>query len=392
MGAWVNVFMLNSEKSKVVVVPCSSYDEEKVYNAIEIGLAALGGIGKFCSVSEKILVKPNFLYAANAEKSVTTHPSVINAFLKFLQDKGYVRVMIGDSPARDSCEKVLRTLGVNPELYGAQVAHMYKEERVEFPEGKAARRFYFAKDVIEAEAIVGLCKMKTHALERITGAVKNMYGLICGRRKAAGHVLYPDAMRFAKMLADIHSCVKPRLHIMDGIIAMEGNGPSSGDSIYMGVMLFSADPVALDSVFCRLIKLNPILVPTNTKGAAAGIGHFKADEIEIVLADEASAPTPISSAELFKKFGKADFKVQREADKFSILSLWSRVNAPRRRKPVIDEKKCICCGVCVEHCPVEGKAVSFECGKNHVPVFDYDKCIRCYCCQELCPKHAISAK
>jgi uncharacterized protein (DUF362 family)/ferredoxin len=383
--------MSDVKKSRVVVVSCNSYDEEKVYNAIKIGLAALGGIEKFVSVSERILVKPNFLCAADAEKCITTHPAVIKAFLKFLQDKGYIRVMVGDSPASDSCEQALRALGVKPELYGARIAHMDKEERVDFPEGRIARRFYFAKDVIEADAIVGLCKMKTHALERITGAVKNMYGLICGRRKKAGHVLYPDAMRFAKMLADIHSCIKPRLHIMDGIIAMEGNGPSSGDPIYMGVMLFSVDPVALDSVFCRLINLNPILVPTNTKGAVAGIGHFKTDEIEIVLADVESSK-PVSPAELFDIFGKADFKVQREADKFSILSLWSRINAPNRRKPVIDEEKCVCCGVCVEHCPVEGKAVSFEPGKSCVPVFDYKKCIRCFCCQELCPEHAISVR
>ena len=58
------------------------------------------------------------------------------------------------------------------------------------------------------------------------------------------------------MLIDLNQCVNPRLYIMDGITAMEGNGPGSGDPVDMKVMLMSTDPVALDSVFCRLVHLS----------------------------------------------------------------------------------------------------------------------------------------
>lgn len=104
--------------------------------------------------------------------------------------------------------------------------------------------------------------MKTHALERITGAVKNSYGFVYGFHKAKGHTLYPSADSFARMLVDLNQYVKPRLYIMDGIVAMEGNGPGSGEPAPMNVMLMSQDPVALDSVFCHLIHLKPEMVPT----------------------------------------------------------------------------------------------------------------------------------
>ena len=98
---------------------------------------------------------------------------------------------------------------------------------VRFPDGQKAHSFYLCKGVQEADALISLCKMKTHALERITGGVKNLYGCICGVNKAAGHARHPSSEAFAEMLADLNRCVRPKLHIMDGITAMEGNGPSS---------------------------------------------------------------------------------------------------------------------------------------------------------------------
>ena len=105
--------------------------------------------------------------------------------------------------------------------------------------------------------------------------MKNSYGFVYGFHKAKGHTLYPSADSFARMLVDLNQYVKPRLYIMDGIVAMEGNGPGSGDPAPMNVMLMSRDPVALDSVFCNLIHLNPEMVPTNYHGEKMGLGVRK---------------------------------------------------------------------------------------------------------------------
>ena len=380
------------EKSRVVVALCSSYEDQKVYTAVKGAVTALGGLSQFVNPEEKILVKPNYLYPAKEEKCITTNPAVIRAFMRLLSENGYSNVKIGDSPASGNCRQAFAQLGLYEEdLYGAEIADMNEEHIVEFPEGKAAKSFAFCEEVLWADAIIGLCKMKTHALERITGAVKNMYGLICGKKKALGHVNFPNAASFAQMMADMHCCVKPRLHIMDGIAAMEGNGPASGTPVNMNVILASKDPVALDTVFSRLVNLDPVLVPTNTHGMAAGIGTCRENEIAVMLLDDGILKE-VSMTELYRLCGKEDFDVQREDDKFSILSLWSRITGGFAKKPVIDADKCVKCGACVEHCPVEGRAVTFKNGKEKAPVYDYRKCIRCFCCQEICPQHAIGVK
>ena len=294
----------------------------------------------------------------------------------------------GDSPAMGSCRSAAEALGLTDGLYGASIADMSEAVSVDFPEGNTAKQFWFTKEITEADCVINLCKMKTHALERITGAVKNVYGFVCGQHKAAGHVKFPNASIFAKMLTDIHRAVKPRLHIMDGIVAMEGNGPSSGDPVRMNVMLFSSDPVALDTVYCWLIDLDPLLVPTNFQGQIAGIGTCNEDEIEVVTLSDDGQEETLSKEELFRRWGNGSFNVARSGGPGSTLGAISRI-VSKLSRPHIDQKKCVHCGVCVGHCPVPGGAVHFDNGRDRPPVYDYSKCIRCYCCQELCPAQAI---
>lgn len=386
------------KESVVAAAYCGSYDEEEVYNAVKACTDALGGIAAFVRRDEKILVKPNFLTASDPELAIVTHPSVTGAVLRLLHEEGCTNVVCGDSPGHGSPESAAEKAGL-PELfnrYGARQADMSTEVSVDYPGGAAADRFYLTKDAAEADAIIGVCKMKTHALERITGAVKNMYGLVCGYRKAAGHVRFPNAVIFARMLADIHNLRKPRLHIMDGIVAMEGNGPGSGDPVQMNIILASADPVALDTVFCQLINMDPELIPTNVQGELLGVGCSHLDKIRIIETEPAAAKNrgerEISADELFKKYGKADFDADRTGTKKTLLSRFSDAMTAIARRPFISAELCVKCGICVEHCPVPGKAVSFKNGKTEPPVYDYSKCIRCYCCQEMCPQNAIKVK
>ena len=382
------------EISQVVLVPCDSYDKEQVYQAMKTGIQALGGLEKRIGKEEKILIKPNFLSPASAEKAVTTHPTVIENMFRILKEEGFLKVQYGDSPGHGSCKSAAEKIGLeeSAKRFGVSRANMEEEVLTEFPGGKTAKSFYYAKGVTAADAIISLCKMKTHALERVTGAVKNVYGFICGARKAAGHVKYPNASVFARMLADIHRSTDIRLHIMDGIVAMEGNGPGSGTPIAMNVMLFSNDPVALDSVFCHLVNLDPQLVPTCVQGEAMGIGTMQEQKIEMIEAIPGKKSAQVSMEELVSKYGNASFDVDRAGKKKTFLSRYSDFMTNMAKKPIIEKEKCVKCGICVSHCPVPGKAVSFKKGNSQPPVYDYKKCIRCYCCQEMCPKHAITVK
>ncbi len=380
-------------QSRVVLMPCSSYEEEAVYQALKAGTELLGGMEALAGREEKVLLKPNLVRKAKLSRAVVTHPAVMGAAARLLREAGVKEIMAGDSCGVGQATAAAAAVGMDAvlEKYGVSLVDFTGTGSVAYEDGLQARSFFVSKEVLEADVLINVCKMKTHALERITGAVKNMYGCIHGLHKAKGHTAYPNADSFAGMLADLNRFLKPRLHIMDGIVAMEGNGPTSGDPVPMNVLLMSRDPVALDSVFCRLINLKPELVPTNVHGERLGLGFWREEQVELVLA-EGGRSAEISMEEAAARFGKADFDVDRRRIRSGSWVRMARFFRIFQKKPCVDGEACVKCGICVESCPVEGKALSFSNGRKEPPVYDYKKCIRCFCCQEMCPHKAIKVR
>ena len=376
-------------KSKVVLLPCREYDEEKIHMLLKQGLDFLGGVETLIPKDAKILLKPNLLKKAEVEKAVITHPVVVGAFAGILRENGYENIVLADSCGHGTTQAVILGTGMDTYLEKYHIPAVDYSEGVKtaYPQGGQAKEFILPKELLEQDCVISLSKMKTHALERITGAVKNSYGFVYGFHKAKGHTQYPSADSFARMLIDLNKCVAPKLYVMDGIVAMEGNGPGSGDPVPMNVLLMSTDPVALDSVFSRLVYLKPEMVPTNYHGEKMGLGTWKEEEITLLTPDG-----EISMAEAVKKYGNPDFNVDRTEVRKNI---WTRMAGALnifQKKPYIEADKCVRCGICVQSCPVPGKAVDFRKGKDKPPVYDYKKCIRCFCCQEMCPKKAIKVK
>lgn len=376
-------------KSKVVLLPCEEYDEEKIYTLMKQGLELLGGLESLIPDNAKILLKPNLLKKAEVEKAVITHPVVVGAFARILRECGYENIVLADSCGHGTTQAVIRGTGMDTYLDKYQIPAIDYSEGIKtaYPQGVQAKEFVLPRELLEQDCVISLSKMKTHALERITGAVKNSYGFVYGFHKAKGHTQYPSADSFARMLIDLNKCVAPRLYVMDGIMAMEGNGPGSGDPVPMNVILMSTDPVALDSVFSRLIYLKPEMVPTNYHGEKMGLGTWKEENITLLTPE-----CEVSMQEAVDRYGNPDFNVDRTEVRKNI---WTRMAGALnifQKKPYIEADKCIRCGICVQSCPVPGKAVEFRKGKNKPPVYDYKKCIRCFCCQEMCPKKAIKVK
>lgn len=376
-------------KSKVIIMECGTYEPETVYRKLREGLELLGGIQALVGKEERVLLKPNLVRKADVERAVITHPSVVEAMCRILREEGFDKIVCGDSCGVGSARKVMEDTGMDQALktYGVPVEEFSDGMSVPYPQGHLAKEFFIARPALEADAIINLCKMKTHALERITGGVKNLYGCISGLQKAKGHTRYSNADSFARMLVDLNQCLKPRLCIMDGIIAMEGNGPTSGDPVPMNLLLLSQDPVALDSVFSRLAGLDPELVPTNVHGARMGLGTWKQEELQLL-----DRTGEISAEEAVRRYGRPSFRVDRRKERNNV---WNRMDFFMRifqKRPWIQEERCRKCGICVESCPVEGKALRFRNGKQKPPVYDYRKCIRCFCCQEMCPFQAIQVK
>jgi len=368
--------------SDVAIISCGSYDDAEVLAAVERGFSLLGGADKFVRPNEKILLKLNWLTGDPPEKCVTTHPAVFRAVSRVLQKAG-ARLSYGDSPGFQSPDSAAKKTGcaeVAEEL-NIPLADFRAGKDVSYAEGKQNKKFTIVNAVLENDGVISLPKMKTHAFQRVTGAVKNQFGCVPGALKGEFHVKVPDAYDFAKMLVDLNSFVHPRLYIMDGIMAMEGNGPRGGDPRQMNVLLFSTDPIALDATMCRLMNLDPALVLTNIAGEEMGAGTYHAEHIRL-LGD------PIE--QLIVKDYNVNREPEQESSKRAQPNFMKQLLTPR---PYILAERCVKCGICVKMCPVTPKAVDWHDGnKSNPPSYKYDRCIRCYCCQELCPERAILVK
>jgi uncharacterized protein (DUF362 family)/NAD-dependent dihydropyrimidine dehydrogenase PreA subunit len=368
-------------RSTVALVRCAIYHPNLVYEALGRGVELLGGLDLFISRGERLLLKPNLLTGADPGEAVTTHPTVLEGAVRLFRDGG-ATVCFGDSPGLDNPARAAERAGLMEAGVrgGARFVDFSSGSRLDGCEDGLVPSFPIAQPVHQCDGMINLPKMKTHQLTRITGAVKNLFGCIPGKRKALYHVQFQDVMAFCELLVELQLRLQPRLHIMDAIVAMEGNGPRSGDPRPMHVLILSEDPVAVDAAFCRMVAMDPAFVPTNTIGQRRGLGHFREDNVEFVGDD-------------LKSFVDSDFKVIRKPvysnASYAHYTIIKNAVLPR---PVIDTDACIRCGRCVEACPVPDKAVRFEDGRREPPRYDYDLCIRCYCCQEMCPERAIERK
>ena len=366
-------------KTKVALIRCDTYADAQVLKAIRTGLDLLGGISMFAKSGESIVMKPNILIGTDPDKGVTTHPAVFKGVGKLLKEAG-ASVYYGDSPAFGKSKANLRRSGLKQvgDDLGFNLADFDSGRPVSHKDALLVKKFVIANGVLDSDGLVSLPRLKTHGLVRFTGAVKNQFGCVPGLLKGQYHVKLPDPYDFSAMLVDLNTLIKPRLYVMDGIRAMEGNGPRSGKLKQLNVLLLSSDPIALDATACRIIDLDPEIVPTSKPGEKAGLGTYHIENIELV-------------GESVESFLDPGFEVNRTPPVSSSGGRFRTFIKNRMtQRPVIDKTKCTICGTCVRMCPVEPKAVDWYKGDNSKPPkHNYDRCIRCYCCQEMCPEGAI---
>ncbi len=367
---------------KVSIIKQDNYDYNKIKETLLKTLDNLGGTEKFIKKGDRILLKPNLLMKKKPEYATTTHPAIIKALAEIIIDHGGT-VLIGDSPGGPFISPMLNTIYKSTGMMDAtnikntELNYNLNSFTKEFKEGVILNNILLTDMINDVDKIINVSKLKTHGFAVFTGAVKNLFGLVPGTNKAEYHVKMPDINDFADSLIDICECVKPSLHIMDGIDAMEGAGPSGGSKRHLGLILASENPHHLDLCACKIIGLEINDVPTLRKAMDRNmIGNFDfsknilGEKIEnLIVSDFKKAPA--NSGNL------------RNIPKPIMNLLIDRLKS----KPVFHHDICIGCGDCAANCP----PVAIEM-IDKKPEVDYDKCISCFCCQELCPVQAITIK
>ena len=225
---------------RVSLLAAARYDRPEVEDALERLLAPLGGIGAFVRPGQKVLLKPNLLAGRPPERAVTTHPEIVRGMIRLVQKAGG-HVAVGDSPGVGSPLQVARRSGILAvvEETGAEFAPFTESVRVR-PSGAVFQELEVARDLLEADVVINLPKLKTHQMMGLTCGVKNLFGAVVGMRKPRLHLQAgTDKSFFALMLLELAEFLRPALTVVDAITAMEGNGPGSGDPVALSALTAS---------------------------------------------------------------------------------------------------------------------------------------------------------
>lgn len=374
------------KNAPVYIAKCEGYDN---CGALETLLD--DAVERTCKTEmfqgKNVVIKPNLVRKMDPEKGGTTHPVMLRALISVLKKRGVGKILIAESPGglynAAALKQVYEGCGIAKVAAdtGAELNFRCEYGDVKAPAGKKSKMFEIIDPVRNAEVLINLCKMKSHGMLTQSCAAKNFFGVIPGVKKFEMHARFPDSTDFAGMLCDLNEVLYERakiLNICDGIVAMEGNGPTNGVPKRAKVVLVSQNSFCLDLAAAKIMNIGTVpelLREGILRGYCPGeYGelNFIKESLEHFVVTDFALPDSSKSGALKK-----------------ILTLnggrYARFLEPR---PKIDEKKCRGCGECVRSCPAH--TISFRRSrKKNVAYIEKENCIRCYCCQELCPFDSV---
>jgi len=367
--------------SCVSIVKCENYQEKEVYECARQAVNLVGGMKEIVKAGQNVLLKVNLLSAQPPEKAITTHPLVVGAMVRLVKEAGG-NPWVGDAAPYEGAgrEDAFNIAGIREvvEKEGGEIVNFSRTgyEKIKIPGARQLKEIYIAKPILDTDVVISLPKLKTHELTFLTGAVKNFFGCVPSSDRFRAHALAREE-KFAQAVVDIYSVCRPSFALMDAIVAMEGEGPSVGDPVKLGLLLASPDPVSLDIAASWITGFKPSDILTSVNAVERGMGPLNFENIEVVgcRIDEVARSD-------FKKPSAYRGKIKR-----ALIRTFTPIGLRFFRTfPAVKDSICEKCGICEKKCPVGAIKM------NPYPEFNYDKCIQCFCCHELCPSQAIYIK
>lgn len=368
-------------KSHAAVFRAETYDDEQIHRALTRYLE--GGRIRV-SPGDTVVVKPNLCLPHRPDEGITTHPVILAQVARVLSDLG-ARVVIGDNPIGKTDKGIIETIwdvsGTREVAarYGCKLTMLdgrgYETKVMEL-DGRSME-YLISREFVEADLVVNVPKLKTHALMGMTGAVKNLYGIIPGRSKVKLHGFAPAPADFAKVICQVYSHHVPELTVMDAIMGLEGDGPGArGVARHVGLLLIGTDGVLVDSLASRIIGFHPDDIATNPVGQSMGLGVTESEAVEwIGTGGLADCAVP--------DFAKPTTMI-RGTDKDVVKKLFEIA----RFKVEIDSTLCDTCSKCRQNCP--RGAIKRPARGVDTFLVEQSQCVQCLCCLEACPRGAVN--
>ena len=252
---------------------------------VEESLKALGGIERFISKGDKVVVKPNMGWDRKPAQGANTHPEVVSAIVTACLNAGAKEVQVFDYTC-NLAKGCYRNSGIEAaaKSAGAKVSFILKDffVNVNIKDGLALKKWEFYKPALDADKYINVPVLKQHTLSRVTMGMKNIMGVIGGNR---GNI-HND---FDRKIVDLNSVIKPALTIIDATRVLRRNGPQGGnigDVEVMNTLFAGIDPVAIDGAAADFFGIRPNTLGFLMIAQEKGMGSLKNIEMmkEIDLA------------------------------------------------------------------------------------------------------------
>ncbi len=352
----------------VSVRSCNAYPQ--VHAALQTAFEDLE-LGSFFR-AKRVLLKVNLMRGAAPELARTTHPELLRAVIRLIQDGGGDPVVVESSGVLGFTREVFEATGTAAVARAEGVpwrsldAGPFRRAQLG---GHVLRERWMPELLWECDLRVSLPKLKSHTLTGVTAALKNLVGIQPGATKCAMHQLAPTPGQLGDAVADLYQALPFHLGVCDAVVGLEGGGSAAGRPVPLGFVAASRDLVALDASCCALVGVDPMAVPTTRAAHRRGLGEARLAQIEL---RGRSSLGPVA------RLAAAPFDPKR----LGPVSWASYRQRGRLLRPFADRRGCTRCGACARVCPVQ--AITLDPWPRVS-----DACMRCYACSEHCPEDVM---